>query len=382
MLRLLSKITFTLKSQPEPLIFDFLNEVEIDLSHNDLTGTAKITIPRKLRFDGKDIAFGINSIFKRGDKVKIELGYYPNKRTVFEGYIAKISINSPIVLECEDDMFILKKKMIIYPKKYSYNNKSKIGITSTFNPNVVDPLRNGFGTTKLANPKNIGTSLTLKRFLEENITGTTDPITGNVTKEFELKCLVDMSIPVNRYDCSAAKVLDKLKEDYDGLFAYFQDGVLVVGFSSDASDSIEVDFAFEETIIDDTNLEYKRKEDILLQVRATSINTITNERIQVTVGDEDGAHRDIFNTNFNNAEDLKKWATGKLEVLKYEGYYGSFKTFGENYVRPGDIANLTSIKYPEKNGKYLILSVKRTFGMNGYRQDIELADRIGFNTTI
>ena len=71
MLRLQSKITFTSKTDGTEIVFDFVNEVEIETSYENLTDTAKITIPRKLNFDGKPIAVGVDSIFKRGDSVKI-----------------------------------------------------------------------------------------------------------------------------------------------------------------------------------------------------------------------------------------------------------------------------------------------------------------------
>ena len=106
----------------------------------------------------------------------------------------------------------------------------------------------------------------------------------------------------------------------------------------------------------------------------------TNNKIEVTIGDDDGAHRTLH-TTFKEAdteEKLRVWAEGQLNSLKYTGYYGSFETFGERYVRPGDSANLVSIKYPEKDGVYLITNGIRSFGLNGYRQKIELGPRIGF----
>ena len=91
MLRLNSKITFTSKATGDEIVFDFVNNVEINTSYENLTDTAKITLPRKLNFDGKPIVVGVTSLFKRGDKVKIELGYFPNLRTVFNGYIGLIT---------------------------------------------------------------------------------------------------------------------------------------------------------------------------------------------------------------------------------------------------------------------------------------------------
>ena len=164
MLRLQSKITFTSKTDGTEIVFDFVNEVEIETSYENLTDTAKITIPRKLNFDGKPIAVGVDSIFKRGDSVKIELGYFPDLRTVFEGYISKVNPKTPIVLECEDKMFILKTTII---SKYSK------------------------------------TSVTLKNLLTD--------IIGDVV---EFRTLLDVELGSFKVsNASVAKVLDTLKSD-------------------------------------------------------------------------------------------------------------------------------------------------------------------------
>lgn len=359
MLRLNSLITFTpVKSDKDPnrnldpIVFDFVNNVEINTSHKDLTSTAKITIPRKLTFDGKEITKGRDSLFRRGDKVKIELGYFPNLTTVFLGYISNVNINAPIVIECQDNMFLLHKKRILYPLKYYTTDKGKRG-------------------TKLSSPKIIPTSIKLKDFIKDVLLEGTD---------LELKCLIDMKIDVKRFDCSAAQALDKLKETFKGLYAYFQEGVLNVGFEQDASDTEPIEFRFEENIIDDTRLSYREKEDFLLQVRATTINPITGVKISETVGDDEGSHRDIFSTKYLTKEDLIEFATKYLNSKKYTGYVGEFTTFGENYIRPGDTAKLISTKYPEKDGDYLVSSVTRTFGMGGYRQEIELGTIVSSET--
>lgn len=351
MLRLYSKISFTkydlkTKETGDEIVFDFVNNVEVESSFEDLTSTATITIPRKLNFDGKPIAVGLNSIFKRGDKVKIELGYFPDLRKVFTGYITRVSLTAPIEIECEDEMFLLKQKRILYPLRYGTITKGKRG-----------------GTLKHA--KIFPTKIKLKDFVKDVLLDGTD---------IEFKCLLDVDINVKRFDCSAAKALDTLKESY-GFYSYFVDGVLQIGLASDASDTRNIDFAFEENIIDDSNLKYQRIEDVRLKVRAESINSQTNERVVIDIGDDDGAQKDFKIQNATEAE-LKKFAQLKLDEFKYEGYRGSFVTFGEDYVRHGDAAQLTSKKYPEKNGLYQVKSVKRVFGMNGYRQVVELGIKL------
>lgn len=321
MLRLQSKITFASKTDGTEIVFDFVNQVEIETSYENLTDTAKITIPRKLNFDGKPIAVGVDSIFKRGDTVKIELGYFPDLRTVFEGYVSKVNPKTPIVLECEDKMFILKTTII---SKYSK------------------------------------TSVTLKNLLTD--------IIGDVV---EFRTLLDVELGSFKVsNASVAKVLDTLKSDY-GFYSYFVNGVLNVGLAADSSDTQTIEYKFEENIIDDSSLEYQRSEDMRLKVKAVSINSSDNSKIEVEVGDEDGALKTFYTQNAT-LEGLRQFANLKLTEWKYEGFSGSFTTFGEPYIRHGDTAKLISDKFPEKNGLYEVVSVKRIFGMDGYKQDIEL----------
>lgn len=341
MLRLNSKITFTSKTTNQEIIFDFVNDVEIETSYENLTDTAKIKLPRKLNFNGKPIVVGLDSLFKRGDKVKIELGYFPNLRTVFNGYITKIATNAPLEISCEDSMFILKQTIVTYPKKYSLVTQGKSG-------------------KHLKKAKVISSKITLQDLLD-NI----------IPDEIEYKCLIDSNIGSFRAsNVSVAKVLDTLKNDY-GFYSYFVDGVLQVGLASDSSDTNEAEFDFEENIISDTSLEYQRKDDVRLRVKAISINSSDNSRITLDVGDDDGVQKTVYTQNTSES-DLKKFADLKLEELKYEGYKGKFETFGEPYVRHGDIAKLVSKKYPEKNGTYQIVSITRNFGVDGYRQNIEI----------
>jgi hypothetical protein len=321
MLRLNSKITFTGKDSGDEIVFDFVNDISIETSYENLTDTAKIIIPRKLNFDGKPIASGVNSIFKRGDSVKIELGYFPDLRTVFNGYISKVNPKTPIEIECEDEMFVLKTKII---------------------------------------PKYSKTTVSLKTLLTD-IIGSTVPFST----------LLDVELGSFKIsNASVAKVLDTLKSDY-GFYSYFVDGVLRVGLASDASDTQTIEYKFEEQIIDDSSLEYQRAEDMRLKVRAVSLKSSDNSKIEVEVGDDDGALK-TFHTQNATETALREFANLKLTEWKYEGFSGSFTTFGEPYIRHGDTAQLISTKFPEKNGLYEVVSVKRSFGMNGYRQDIEI----------
>lgn len=338
MLRPICKITFT-KESGDVYEFDFVNSVEIVSSYENFTDTAKIVLPRKLSFEGKDLFTGANALFKRGDQVKIELGYYPNLQTRFEGYISYVNGSLPVEIECEDKMFLLKNTRCTYPKKVGYITLGKKG----------KPLKK---------PKVVSERITLNDLL------------GNILPdEIEYKCL-DVNIGSFRVsNASVAQILDALKKDY-GFYSYFVNGVLHVGLPSDASDTITEEFMFEKTIIDDSDLVYQLKEEMFIKVVAISMNS-DNTKDEVTVGDSDGSQRTYYTYNATDSA-LREFANLKLNEIKYTGYTGSFLTFGEPLVRHGDIAKLSSTKLPERDGNYEIVGVTTTFGMNGYRQSLQL----------
>lgn len=323
MLRLKSYITFT-KSDGREFYFDFCHMVETDESWENYTKTAKITVPRKVKDKGKNLFVGNDAIFRRGDKVKIELGYFPKLRTVFEGYIAKVSSNIPIEIMCEDEMFLLKNTNI---KKYSAK------------------------------------APTLKQLL-----------IAILPSKIKFEC-IDVNLGSFRVtNSSITSVLDELRTGY-GLFSYFRDGKLYVGLPSNAAVTNTENFTFEETIINEDDLDWQQAEDISIKVKAISMQP-DNTKKEIEVGDSDGAQRTYHLYNATDAA-LKEFANLKLNEIKYTGFVGTVETFGEPYVRQGDIAHLASKKLPERDGDYLIKDVKRKFGWNiGYRQYLGLESRV------
>jgi len=103
-----------------------------------------------------------------------------------------------------------------------------------------------------------------------------------------------------------------------------------------------------------------------------------NNKIESEIGDENGQLRTYYFYNISSETKLKEIATARLNKEKFTGYRGNFETFGEPYMRPGDIAKLESTKLPERNGLYLIDSVTRIFGVyQGYKQTFELGAKVG-----
>jgi hypothetical protein len=336
----------------EEIKFNFVNSFEIEETYENLTQTAKVIIPRKLKFEGIDLFAGQNPLFKRGDSIQINAGYYPRMRKLFTGYISKVHAKIPIELECEDEMWLLKQYEVSYPQKTYKQTLGKNG----------KPLRK---------PKVYSDKITLNELLSHILT--TDIKCANLDKTNYFQ---DINLGQFRMsNATPAQALEVLKENY-GLYSYFKEGVLYVGFANNASTTNEVKLYIEKQVINLNDLEWMDENDIRIKVKAVSIQD-DNSKIEVEVGDPDGEQRTIHKHNMN-AADLKEVAEAFLTENKYTGFQGDLVTFGEPYATFGDRVNLVSTKLPEQNGVYLISKVKRTLSVGGgFRQIKTLGEKVG-----
>ena len=325
MLRLRQAITITQVStdatRDKVLYFPFVHEVSIEKSYDDQTQTAKVVLPRNLKYQDQNLYAGDNSLISRGDKIKIESGYHPNLTVDFEGYISKISNNIPVELQCEDAMYLLKQEI---SPNLSYSNVS------------------------------------LTTLLKDMI--------GTITTYTSIEATLGR---VRIKQATISKVLNVLRTEF-GLYSFFRNGVLKVGLPYYAPEKTQT-FLFEHDIIEN-DLQYIKSTDVKIQVKGVLI-PLTGNRIEKTYGDVNGDIRTYFQYGGTVAE-LDRACGVFLENNNYTGYYGSFTTFLEPKMNPGDYAILNSYKMPERNGTYLIKTVYTLFGVNGGRQKIELERRV------
>lgn len=315
MLNPIAHITFT--NGDQYLEFPFVTGVEIERSRKNLTTTCKIVFPRKMKVLNGDI----NQFFKRGTKVVVKLGYDPELRTEFTGYVARVGAKVPVEIFCEDEMWQLKQNSITKAYK-KVSVKQLIGDIYT-------------GATRLAN-------------LE---------LGGFVIK-----------------DQSTAQVLDALKKY--GLQTYFDiDGVLVVDFAGATKSRVdEVLYDFNINIIDN-DLEYTRKEDI--RIRCKGISKLpSGKKLEFFWGDKDGDLRTLNYINLDQ-KDLEAIVKKEIDKLKQDGFKNGFTTFGIPYCEPGYAAILNDAEYPERNGSYLVEAVSTSFTADGgFRRKIMLERKL------
>jgi len=275
MLQAQCEISIT-NSKGKQITFNFCHSIEIDSSYENLTDTCKIVIPRKLTFEGLYLFSGDNPIYKRGDNITVKIGYVPNLETVFTGYISKVGSNVPTILECEDEMFKLKQYTVNYPSL-------------------------GNGTTKS----------TLKNLLDSILNG------------LDYEVIDDIDLGTFRASkATPAQILDKLKSEY-GLFSYFKNGKLHVGFANDASVTKEAEFKMEEVIINSDTLEWQLADEIRIKCVAISMNP-DNTKTEIEFGDPDGNQITIHKYNMNE-KSLKFAAQQWIDENKYTGFKEKLK---------------------------------------------------------
>jgi hypothetical protein len=339
-------INVTNDSGSKNITFNFVHSIEIESSYENLTDTCKITIPRKLTFEGIPLFTGDNPIFKRGDKIEVSIGYVPNITKVFSGYIKTVGSNVPTVLECEDGMYLLKQYTVNYPSKKALDE-------------VINTLK--------VHPATIPLKVKLDELLDFCLT----------PKGIEYEVVDNIDLGSFRViNASPAMVLDKLKSEY-GLYSYFRDGILHVGFANDASVTSEAELKMEEVVINSDTLEWSRSEDVRLKCVAISIFPDNTKSDPIEFGDADGNQITIHKYNMDS-KSLEFAAKEWIAENKYTGYKGEIETFGEPIIKHGDRVKLTSVKLPERDGTFLVKKVKRIYSVDsGNHQVLTLGAKVG-----
>ena len=299
-----------------------VTEVEINSSWDTITDTATITFPRKLEFKNKYISRGVGGLIKRGMVVNIELGYNNKLVNRFQGYVRSVNANVPVTIECEDEAFNLKKGEIT--KSYK--------------------------------------DVTLKQLLSDVFMGVT---IGSQPDSVGLG-------PFRISKATRADVLYHLKHEYL-LQSWFRDGKLYCGLAYFPETSKKHKIVFEKSVISH-NLQYRNEEEINIKLKVINI-TPENKKEEYEFGSKDGDVRTIHYYN-RSKSDIELLAKEDLKKMKFTGWQGSFTTFGVPEINHGDEIELLSNEYPERDGNYLVKSVRTTFGNGGYRQEVELDIKI------
>lgn len=309
------------------------NEVVIEKSTALVQDTARIKLPLTAVLPVKNVpvtTIELAKTLKIGDKVNITLAYNEAyNKTEFVGYVKRINPGMPLEIECEDAIWLLRRKNI----------------------------------------KKSWAQVTLRQVLEEIVSGTGIELSGDIP-EMILK-------PYGLKDIDGAFALQKIADEY-GLKVYLKpDGKLWAGLSY-TENSGKVNYCIngeESNVITANELKWRSKDDVKIKVKGVNIRK-DNTRTEVELGDENGSLRTLFFYNVQSKKELENLAKQELNKLKFDGYEGKITTFLIPEALPGMTANLTDEIFTDRSGSYYIESVKTTFGTSGARREVELGIKL------
>lgn len=294
-------------------IFDTVESIHIENSTEKISNTAKITLPRKfIRRVNQTDRFSMAEkrlldLIKVGDKIKIEAGYDGDLGVEFEGYITKIGAEIPVELECEDEMYQLKK-----------------------NPRV----------NKLFRDANIKEVVT---FLAPN---------------YEVDCKYTTSLGKFAIE-NLTPYMALVEMKNKGFRFSFIDGKIKVLMNIDPDIQKQHKFNLNRNVRKGGDLKYETKEDRKVWVKAISKQKGTSKEVTYEFGDKGESEISFTCSVGLDRSQLKIYAENECKKHCYDGYGGGFESWCYPRTKAGDSADLTDPNYPDKHrdGIYYINEV-------------------------
>lgn len=291
------------------------SDCRIESSWQSLTDTAEITIPRKVKdFD----RMKVSEWFREGDPIEIWLGYNGNLELEYSGYINKVPAGIPLVINCEDEMYKLKRQTVSISKS----------------------------------------NCTLRELLESLAPG------------YSIECNETELIGDVRYSkMASSQILEDLKKK--GINSWFE-GKVLYAFGKSKGELEPVDVTLEKTAGE--SLKQKAIEDTMVII---SLIRKKGKKLKVEFGDEGAGKRltkEISGITISEA-DMKQEAERIYKDAKQPGLDGDVTLFGIPRVQHGMKMNLNSVLYPEKDGVYYIDAVTKEFNHQNYTQACKLGDQ-------
>lgn len=304
------------------LQFTVCQSIKIESSVQVLSNTAQLELPREFRNAvdqaGKNVNISGKSILdfiKRGDSIKIEFGYDGNLETEFEGYVSSVGAEMPLILECEDEMFQLKKA-----------------------PRITKFIKTG---------------------------SLIDILKSVLPSKYKIECNAEYNIGKWLIeDATPYNVLEELREKA-GIRAYFKNPTtLCVGMIVDFKAETIHKFNFSENIRRGSNLKFEQKESkpIFLTVESKQTN---GKLLSISVGEKGGDEKKVKLWPNMSEKELQIWADKQQTSVSYNGFSGTLDSWCYPRTKPGDSAQLYRPYFKDRHqdGRYFIESV--TIDVNG-----------------
>lgn len=310
------------------LTFTGITEVTTESSWRKFTDTAIIKFPRALFYlkDGEPtrITKPIHEIVKTGDLVTIQLGYNQTLVTEFEGYVSRsVKPTFPYEVECEDEMWQLKRKKVSISKP----------------------------------------AATIREILE------------TIAPDYEVDCPDEVFGKISLKDVTPVTVLEHLKKTA-GLYTFFRGKRLVCGLVYTDTKVTETiaNYAFGRNIINE-DLQFLTDEDIKTIIYGTVTKT-DGTVLRASVGEEGG---NVIRKNYQNIYETQKQLEEVIQRTYNElrvkgGYDGDLKSFGFPFVVHGQTVRVKDDLYEVRDSNHFVDKVTTTFSRTeGYKRTLKIS---------
>ncbi len=303
------------------IIFNEINSCEIVQTVVELSDSAIVVLPRMYK---DKLGKSILDKLKVGQVVSIKLGYNDELNEEFTGFVREIEADIPIKIHIDDEMYHFKRNSFIESWQ----------------------------------------TVSLKEMLETINSGM--PV---VCPEMNLGKYSISKI-------SSYMVFMDIKQKF-GLYTYIKNGKLYCNFANDIKDdSVDVHTYEYGRNIKKNELKFKRKEDYKIKLVAIA-NLPDGSKLKIEKGDLD-QNSTTKTINFGNIDkkQLEELAVKEINKLVYSGYSGCITGFGQPVTKAGDTLKIIDKLDEDREGEYLIESVKIRWGNTYFERINTLSYRI------
>ena len=319
-----------------------INSVEINTSVKDLSQSGKVVVPLNFKQrDGKKIT----DLIKIGNSVVIRLGYGENVEEEFRGYVSKVGASAPLTIEVEDEWYKWKK---------------------------AEQMNKSWKTTTLREVLNFVFSGWTVECVDVSLNG--GFVIHNATPYEVVKGLKESYGFSTRIDEKEKTVRCFYAYDFKG----FREHTYVFGTRKEEGLEKLKKRGLSPNVVKN-NLKYEKRDDRKLFVTGKSKDKAGKE-IRYEIGSKDkGAERRTLNfgSEVSTLEELKEITTARYRKWNYDGYTGKITGFGYPQVKAGDSLSLIDVDNEEREGKYLVESVKVSYSVSGgFRRECSLSYKV------
>ena len=318
----------------------------------------------------------IYKLYKRGQKIKIHLGYDNNLKLEFVGYIKDVKTDEgKMVLDCEDELFMFRKK--VKNKVFSTATVKSVlqYVVNEINPKIKIVCDYDMSYEKFTIYKadaidvlkqlqdDTGADVYFKSYESGKVgqsTNFADLYGGN---------LIDT---INSATGLPALYAEQYKKNSTDIELHFR-----MPYMKKNTDPISVcDYSMQHNV-EDSQLSYRNTTDLKVKVRIVT-HSKSGERTEVEFGQPGGEEFEFKVNRISNAE-MKKRAQMEWDRKMAPGYNGSFTTWLIPYVEPNYSVGIFDADFPEKDGIYNVESVVTNFSENGGQRTVSPGIKLSAN---